>query len=30
MPMCFRAIGCQHSTLNGLLGCVFLVITCEK
>jgi len=23
--MCFRAIGCQYSTLNRLFGCVFLV-----
>jgi len=25
MPICFCAIGCQHSTFNRLLGCVFLV-----
>jgi len=25
MPVCFFAIGCQHSTLNRLFGCVFLV-----
>jgi len=25
MPMCYRAIGGQHSTLNRLFGCVFLV-----
>jgi len=25
MPMCCCAIGCQHSTLNTLFGCVFLV-----
>jgi len=25
MPMCCCAIGCQHSTLNRLFGCVFLV-----
>jgi len=25
MPICFCAIGCQHSTFNRLFGCVFLV-----
>jgi len=25
MPMCCCVIGCQHSTLNRLFGCVFLV-----
>jgi len=25
IPMCCCAIGCQHSTLNRLFGCVFLV-----
>jgi len=25
MPMCYCAIGCQHSTFNRLFGCVFLV-----
>jgi len=25
MPMCCCAIGCQHSTLNRLFGCVFLI-----
>ena len=25
IPMCCCAIGCQHSALNRLFGCVFLV-----
>ena len=25
MPICFSAIGCQHSAFNRLFGCVFLV-----
>jgi len=25
MPICFCAIGCQHSTFNRMFGCVFLV-----
>jgi len=26
MPICYCVIGCQHSTLNRLFGCVFLVL----